>query len=367
MRKLAAAMASLAFSLLVAQGCGSGGGSGRAASSVSPGSTASPNSAASSSSPAKSEYLEIQIEEQTTAAGVALLLGQTVGASQGGQAKSLPLRNGISVTATQGAANVILRFDADAAGVRARDAYAEVAVSKALGRTFLDLAQTAMSVASLTSQTPGLAQPWNLFLLAESKTGGTLEVGLAGDSNGVFTLSWRIRSPGRDINAFGPPAAFGPAGDLGATEKVGGTVHFPIDKDTFKVYVNQAYGYNAPLRFSDFALIPHTWLHLTVTADATGKIVSVHFDAILTSGARIFVAEAPASTDVGGRFFDETTARMQEMLDAEARLPGSSKKWGTSFYYVDAAKGVVDVVVKGQGGAFDIAYAVETPVNSVKP
>src|SRR5581483_12463571 len=99
------------------------------------------------------------------------------------------------------------------------------------------------------------------------------------------------------------------------------------------------------------------WPHLTVTGDSANRVVNVHFDAIATNGARLYVCEAPASTDVGGRFFDETVARMQQMTDEEAAAPGSSKRWGTSFYYADETKGVVDVVVKGEKGAFDIAYA----------
>src|SRR2546425_10195914 len=62
---------------------------------------------------------------------------------------------------------------------------------------------------------------------------------------------------------------------------------------------------------------------------------SVHFDALTTRGERFFVAEAPASTSVGGRFVDQTVTRMQEMLSEEAAQPGSSRKWQTEFYYDD--------------------------------
>jgi hypothetical protein len=303
-----------------------------------------------------------------TAPAITALLDQTVAApSSGAPANGLALRNGLRVTAEPRGANVILRFDADAGGVRQSEAYVEVAVSQQLGQTFKELVKAAMATAALTSATPGLAAPWDLWLHAESATGGVVHLDVAGDVNGVFTLSWKLDSPTRQIDAFAPPGAFGPPGNAGATEKVGGTVHFPISRDDFKKFVNQAYGYNAPQRFSDFALIPHTWLHLTVTADATGRVVNVHFDAITTGGARLYVAEAPASSDVGGRFYDETLARMQQMLDEEAKQPGSSKKWGTSFYYADVTKGVVDVVVKGEKGLFDIAYAVETPLGQVKP
>jgi hypothetical protein len=371
MRLIAPALcAGVGISLLVfSQGCSrsSGGGGG---SSVSGSTTAPSTSATSSTAPGSNtriEYLDWSIEEQYQPSDMIALLNQTIGATSGNAATSLPLRRGLYLTATPQGANVLLRLDADGAGARPLDSYVEVAVPNDLAGMFTQFCQASMAVASLTSATPGLAAPWNLFLHAESPTGGVCEVGCSGDANGVFTLSWRFTAPVRAIASFSAPAAFGPPGNEGATAKIGGTVHFPISRDDFKAFVNQAYGYNAPQRFSDFALVPHTWLHLTVTADSTGKVVNVHFDAVTTSGARLYVAEAPASTDVGGRFYDETLARMQEMLDQEAAQPGSSKVWGLSYYYADTTKGVVDVVVKGVKGLFDIAYAVETPLFQVKP
>ena len=79
----------------------------------------------------------------------------------------------------------------------------------------------------------------------------------------------------------------------------------------------------------------------------------------------LVVAEAPASTDVGGRFIDQTVARMREMLDEEATQPGSSREWQTEFYYDDPDKGIVVVAVKGERGLFDIAYQLETSIRKV--
>src|SRR5262249_46380479 len=158
----------------------------------------------------------------------------------------------------------------------------------------------------------GLASPWHIYLHAESVTGGTMGVDVAGDANANYTLSWKLDTPARQIDQWGAPAAFGPPGSPGGAGEGGGAGGLPVREPTFKFFVNQAYGYNAPQRFNDFALVPHAWLRLTVTADSTGRVVNVHFDAITTSGARLFVAEAPASTDVGGRWFDETIARMEE-------------------------------------------------------
>jgi hypothetical protein len=349
-------------------GCQHSGSSGGGGSSVAAIQTGTTQTTSTNTTPTgRIEYVEFQAMDVLPATKMMSTLNQTVGATVGNAAQSLPLRNGFYLTATPQGSNVVLEVDADGGGVRPRAAYAAVAIPSDLAGAFIQFAQVAMATASLTSQTPGLAAPWNIYLHAESATGGKIHVDVSGDANANFTLSWTVDSPVRAIDAFAAPTPWTGTNDTTAIAKVGGTVHFPIDLPTFKFFVNQAYGYGAPQRFNDFALIPHTWLHLTVTADSTGRVVNVHFDAITTSGARLFVAEAPASTDVGGRFFDETVSRMTEMNAEEAALPGSSKPWGTSFYYADPSKGVVDVVVKGTVGAFDIAYAVETPVFQVKP
>jgi hypothetical protein len=101
--------------------------------------------------------------------------------------------------------------------------------------------------------------------------------------------------------------------------------------------------------------------------DETNRVGNVHFDAITISGERLFVAEAPASTDVGERFIDQTVARMREMLDEEATQPGSSREWQTEFYYDDPDKGIVVVAAKGERGLFDIAYQLETSIRKVRP
>jgi hypothetical protein len=183
-----------------------------------------------------------------------------------------------------------------------------------------------------------------------------------------FTLAWEIASPDRPIDSWTVPTAFPAEGEkpMGGREQLRATVHFPITLEDFRQFVQRAYGRDAPERFTDFPLFPHTWLHLTVTGEPTNRVVLVHFDAITTSGQRLVIAEAPASTDVGGRFVDETLARMQEMLDEEAAQPGSSRPWQTEFYYDDPATGLVIVSVKGEHGAFDVAYHLETPIQKVK-
>jgi hypothetical protein len=102
-------------------------------------------------------------------------------------------------------------------------------------------------------------------------------------------------------------------------------VHFPTSLQEF-AFLSTIYVGGVAQRFHDLPLYPHTWLHLTVTNGSTNRFVIVHFDTITTNGQRLFVAEAPASTDVGGRFLNETLTRMQEMLNQEAAKPGSSGK-----------------------------------------
>jgi hypothetical protein len=184
-----------------------------------------------------------------------------------------------------------------------------------------------------------------------------------------FTLVWEIASPDRPIDSWTVPTAFPAEGEetKGGREQLRATVHFPITLEDFRQFVERAYGRDAPERFTDFPLFPHTWLHLTVTGEADTPVVLVHFDAITTSSQRLFIAEAPASTDVGGRFVDETLARMQEMLDEEAAQPGSSRPWQTEFYYDDPKTGLIIVTLRGEHGVFDVAYHVEATPRRVKP
>ena len=115
-----------------------------------------------------------------------------------------------------------------------------------------------------------------------------------------------------------------------------------------------------------FLSFPILWLRFIVTAqDPTNRVADVHFDAITPRGERLFVAEAPASTSVGGRFVDQTVTRMQEMLREEAAQPGSSRKWQTEFYYYHPETGVVVVVVQGKRCLFDIAYHLKTAIQKV--
>jgi hypothetical protein len=314
-----------------------------------------------------SEFLEQTIEEGMASAAILRLLATTVGATAAAdtQPTAQQLREGLFVTALPQGPLVLLRVEVTREEAGERETITEVALSAELGRTFLTLVEAALVTAEAVFATQHFAAPWELQLHVESPSGGEAVVKVSGDATAHFTLAWAFASPRRPIDSFTVPTAF--ADGQGGQEHLTATVHFPTTLETFTQFVDRAYGRGPTERFTDFPLFPHLWLHLTVTAhDATNRVVDVHFDAITTRGERLFVAEAPASTSVGGRFVEQTVTRMQEMLREEAAQPGSSRPWHTEFYYADPATGVVVVEVQGEGGLFEIAYHLETTIRKVQ-
>ena len=313
-----------------------------------------------------SEFLEQAIEEEMASADILSLLAATVGASASADTQPIThqLREGLFVTALPQASNVLLRVEVTRTDTGERETITEVALSAELGRTFVTLVEAALTTADAVFTTQHFAAPWELQLHAESPSGGEAVVKASGDATAHFTLAWEFASPRRPIDSFIVPTAF--ADGTGEQAHLTATVHFPTTLETFTQFVDRAYGRGPTERFTDFPLFPHLWLLLTVTAhDPTNRVVDVHFDALTTRGERLFVAEAPASTSVGGRFVDQTVTRMQEMLSEEAAQPGSSRKWQTEFYYDDPETGVVVVMVQGERVLFDIAYHLETAIRKV--
>jgi hypothetical protein len=313
------------------------------------------------------EFLEEAIQNGMASADIIALLDQTVGAaaSTGGN-RGIPqqLRQGLYVTALRQSSNIILRFEVDGSGTQPRYTIAEVAVSADLGRRFLEFIKAALGTAeSVFSAAPQFAKPWELALNAQSSSGGEVTIKVEGDATAHFTLSWDIASPKRPLDSFVVPTAFG--SKEAGTDHINVVVHFPITLEAF-TFLRTIYVSGVPQRYQDLPLSPHTWLHLTVTNGSTDRFVIVHFDAITVSGQRLFVAEGPASTDVGGRFLNESITRMQEMLNEEAAKPGSSGKWATEFYYDDPNTGVIVVAVTGEQGTFDAAYEIQTPIQNVR-
>lgn len=309
------------------------------------------------------EWLQEDVQNAMDSADILALLNQAVGtdASWGvNPAIARRLREGLYLTAIPEGSNIILRFEVDRDGTKKRYIIAEVAISADLGNKFFEFVQAALTTAESVYSSDHYAQPWDLGLNAESETGGQLTVTVQGDATAHFALSWNFASPKRPIDSFIVPTAFG--SKKAGTEHISAVVHFPITLQEFEFLTNI---YGVGQRYHNFPLYPHNWLHLTVTNGPTNRYVIVHFDAITTSGKRVFVAQAPASIDVGGRFLNETITRMQEMLNEEAAKPGSSGPWETSFPYEDPEYGVVTAVVNGQHGFFEVAYDLQTATQYV--
>jgi len=313
---------------------------------------------------AASEFIEEDIQNGMSLADIVALLDQTVGGgTRANPAIAHPLRQGLYVTAIARRSNTILRFEVDRSDTKQRYTVAEVAISADLGSKFFEFVKAALRSAESVFAAEQFAQPWEIDLTAESDSGGQITVKVEGDATAHFTLTWEIASPKRPLDSFVVPTAFG--SNKPGSEHINVVVHFPTSLEQFQ-FLSTIYVGGVAQRFQDLPLHPHTWLHLTVTNGSTDRFVNVHFDAITTEGQRLFVAEAPASTDVGGRFLNETLTRMQETLSQEAAKPGSSGKWQTEFYYDSPDDGVVVVAVTGEQGRFDVAYELQTPTQNVK-
>jgi hypothetical protein len=310
------------------------------------------------------EWLQESVQNAMPAADILTLLEQTVGkdAASGLNPGPHQLRQGLYVTAIPDCSNIILRFDVNRGATTQRYRIADVPISDKLGSEFFEFVQAALTTAESVYSSDQYAQPWKLALNAESDSGGQLTITVQGDATAHFTLSWNFASPKRPIDSFIVPTAFGSKNP--GTENINAVVHFPITLQEFEFLTNI---YGVGQRYHDFPLYPHNWLHLTVTNGPANEYVTVHFDAITTNGQRVFVAQAPASLDVGGRFLNETITRMQEMLNEEAAKAGSSGPFETSFPYQDPEYGVVTAVVTGQQGVFEVAYNLQTATEYVQP
>jgi len=316
-----------------------------------------------------SEYLGVAIEEEMTSADILALLGPAIGNRAGEDAVvDRELRSGIFLTSRVHSKGTVvaLQFSVSAGNTKPPEKIAEVTLSAGTGKTFFDLVQSALTTAEAIFDATGFGAPWELILHAENPFGAEeVEIKVAGDARAQFTLSWKIESPDQPIDAFVEPDA----SRQRSTEHVSATVHFPLTLEQFVGFVDRAYGRDAPERFTAFPLAPHRWLLLTVTGDSAeteDRVVQVRFDAVTVTGEQLFVAAAPASTDVGQRFVDESVARMQEMLEEEAQQPGSSRKWQTDFFYDDPKTGAITVAVTGENGLFEVSYHVETPPREVR-
>jgi hypothetical protein len=237
--------------------------------------------------------------------------------------------------------------------------------SFATGGLFISTVDVAMStmMAEEAAQ-PGSSESWYLEYRVTSAQGGKLSFGVKGNL-GVFTLVVDVTSPHTGLTA----AEIGkPVDTFGPYDTVAGTVGFHLTKDDFDFFVTTAYGAGATSKqnFSDFQLVPHTWLRLSVDPHLTQKFVDVSFDVVTLGNTRVHVANAPASILAGGTFQALVDRNMTTMLSQEAAKAGSSTPWTVPFYYNDPdGGGVVQVIATGALGVFQIAYSIESPQNAL--
>jgi hypothetical protein len=207
---------------------------------------------------------------------------------------------------------------------------------------------------------PGSGEAFLLEYRVTSTQGGRLSLGVKGDG-GKYSLVIDIQTPQTSVL---PDRIGRPAGSTGPFDTVAGTVWFHMTRDDFAYFVDHAYGKGATSKqnFTDFALVPHEWLRLTVEPHLDRKYVSVGFEVLTVDNKRIAVARAPASVLAGNTFQMLVLQNMATMSEQEKAKPGSSSPWQIPFYY-DAPKdgGVVQVIAQGQAAKYSVAYAVESP------
>jgi hypothetical protein len=141
-----------------------------------------------------SEFLEETVENALSAAEILALLNPTVGTDAAGPSPAVahPLRQGLYVTALPQASTIVLRFEMDRSAPAQRETIAEVAFPAALGSTFFEFVEAALGSAEAFFVATQIAQPWELELHAESPSGGTVAIKVAGDAMAHFTLAWEI-------------------------------------------------------------------------------------------------------------------------------------------------------------------------------
>lgn len=207
---------------------------------------------------------------------------------------------------------------------------------------------------------PNDGEAFYLEYRVASTQGGRLSFGVKAD-RGKFSIVVDVGTPKTSLetNKIGT-AAFSDK----PFDTIAGTVWFHMSKDDFDYFTNHAYGKDATSRqnFTDFALVPHEWLRLTVEPHLADRFVNVGFEVIALDGRRLALAKAPASVLAGDVFRNLVLQNMKRMNEQEAAAPGSSIPWQAPFYY-DAPEhgGVVQVIAQGDKGSFSVAYSVESP------
>lgn len=233
------------------------------------------------------------------------------------------------------------------------------------GALFIDAVEAALAQAAAV-RADGEGEPFWIEYRARSPHGGNLDLRLTYEgAEPVLSLTTHTPQTSLMDGRINQPAFEGEP-----YETIAGTVWFELGRDQFDFFVERAYGVteSAGQNFKDFQLKPHDWLRLTVTPELAQQRVDVAFEVVTLDGRRLAFARAPASYIAGDLFKQGVLRMVDNMLDQEDAAPGSSTAWTVPFHYDDPeGGGVVRVVAQGQGGVFRIAYAVESPVNRLRP
>ncbi|MCB1843109.1 MAG: hypothetical protein KDI09_09130 [Halioglobus sp.] len=318
-----------------------------------------------------SEYVGLAVGTSMTEEQVLPVLSQLLGtdASSGGHLMDFELQPGVLLSSSndsRSSEQLILQVDMLVSNENvapARRTLFRGPASYTYGGIFVDVVAAALQ--ELRNNPDGMS-PFTLEYRSRSAQGGELAVIVDYARDSGILLKVDVNTP----RTFLIPGRINQPYLNGAPfESIYGLVNFSLSRDQFDFFSTRAYGLSAGANqnFNDFLLLPHRWLRLTVTPLLDELTVDVGFEVVTVDGRRLDIARAPASV-VAGEQFRETVFRMVDnMNDAEARLPGSSVPWSVPFYYDDpAAGGVVEVLAQGVDGRFRIAYAVETPVNQLQ-
>jgi len=251
-------------------------------------------------------------------------------------------------------------------GETPRRVVAVAPASFAVGGVFIATVDAALAkMTADAAKDPASAEAFFLEYRVASAQGGKLSFGVRGNQ-GAYTLVVDVTSPhtGLTKDQIGKPAD-----DFGPYDTVAGTVWFHLTKDDFDFFSDHAYGAGATGKqnFTDFKLVPHDWLRLTVDPHLDQQFVDVGFEVITLDQKRVPVCKAPASVLAGDTFQKLVNRHVDNMRAQEKAKPGSSLPWQVPFYYDNPdGGGVVQVIAQGSAGSFQIAYAIESPRNPLQ-
>lgn len=317
-----------------------------------------------------SEYVGISFTRPTSFDDAVALLDGTYGeaAAAGELNTDLELHPGVTMSVTRDPRTpeqviVEIAMEVTTEASPARRVVFRGPATFATGRLVIETVRAAADRVARLADDPGEddAPEFRVEHRIRSANGGELKLGVQHGPRGP-ELVVDLRGPRTSLS---PGTVNSPMYTGRPYETVYGLVFFSLGRDDFDFFVNRAYGLSAGAmqNFRDFRLLPHDWLRLTVTPELDDAMVDVGFELVAVDGSRVPVARAPASVRAGEQFMQNVFLMVDTMANQEALEPGSSIDWEVPFYYDDPeGGGVVEVLARGVGGRFRIAYAVESPI-----